>query len=264
MAQKLYFHEGKEYIQVRVFKRASNGRPMRFKTKFDSKGRRISSQQTAHRIEYELRKKLDSEAANANNWRWKQWHHECLRRMRLTLKENTAIAYDGGLKKWIPNDWQEKRVDEITRNEIFQLIFETIGENEKTNAYTKRAVLRKISRIFQMAVEEGIVNRNPAIGIRVKTPPSEKKVLNSTEANILLNAAKDCNHRFYYHWAVALFTGMRSGELYALRWTDVDLETGLISVTKQWTSKDGIHETKTNRNRVVPISPELKKNSLRA
>ena len=52
---------------------------------------------------------------------------------------------------------------------------------------------------------------------------------------------------------------MRNGELYALRWTDIDLQRGLISITKQWTSKDGIHQTKSNCNRVVPISPELKK-----
>ena len=46
--------------------------------------------------------------------------------------------------------------------------------------------------------------------------------------------------------------------MYILRWPDIDLETGLISVTKQWTTKDGLHPTKNNRNRVVPISPDLK------
>ena len=39
----------------------------------------------------------------------------------------------------------------------------------------------------------------------------------------------------------------------------MDFQTGLIYVTKQWTSRDGLHETKTSRNRVVPISKELKK-----
>lgn len=52
-------------------------------------------------------------------------------------------------------------------------------------------------------------------------------------------------------------TGMRSGEMYALKWTDIDLESKLISVTKQWTNKNGIGPTKTQKSRVVPISQDL-------
>ena len=57
---------------------------------------------------------------------------------------------------------------------------------------------------------------------------------------------------------MALFTGMRNGEIYALRVSDVDLDAGIIHVSKQFTSKDGLHETKTNLSRVVPIADELK------
>jgi integrase len=45
--------------------------------------------------------------------------------------------------------------------------------------------------------------------------------------------------------------------MYALKWSDIDLDSGLIKVTKQWTNKDGITATKTGDNRVVPISPDL-------
>ena len=178
--------------------------------------------------------------------------------MRLTLKESTAISYDGGLKKWLPKEWKQKDIDKITRNDVFKLIFESLKNNENANTHIQRAVLRKIRRIFQMAIEEGIITRNPSMGITVKAPPPEKKVLNSNQTNSLLWNGKDCNHRYYYHWAFALLTGMRNGEMYTLRWPDIDLETGLISVTKQWTTKDGLHSTKTNRNRVVPISPDLR------
>ena len=259
MSQRMYLLNGKKYYEIRVFKRASNGERLRRKTKFDLRGKRIVSKQIADKIEYELKKELESMAAKGDSWCWEKWHKEALRRMRLTLKENTAISYDGGLKKWLPGDWMQKDITEITRNNVFELVFENVIKQNKANEYTQRSVLRKIKRIFQMAMEEGLISRNPAIGIQVKTPSTTKQVLNSTEANILLRAAKDCHHRFYYHWAFALFTGMRSGEMYSLRWTDIDLETKLISINKQWTSKDGLHQTKTNRNRVVPISPDLKK-----
>jgi integrase len=52
-------------------------------------------------------------------------------------------------------------------------------------------------------------------------------------------------------------SGMRSGELYALKWTDLDFEARTILVSKQWTSKSGFTSTKTRRSRIVPISDDL-------
>lgn len=258
MAQKIYYHDNKRYFEVRVFKRSSSGERFRQKTRFDSSGNRISSKKVADQIEYELKKELENLSASSGIYTWEKWHRECLKRMRLTLKESTAISYDGGLKKWLPKEWRKKDIDKITRNDVFELIFESIKDNEEATPGIQKAVLKKIRRIFQMAIEEGIISRNPSIGVTVKVPPPVKKVLNSNETNSLLWNGKDCNHRYYYHWALALLTGMRNGEMYTLRWSDIDFVTGLISVTKQWTSKDGLHPTKNNCNRVVPISPDLK------
>ena len=44
-------------------------------------------------------------------------------------------------------------------------------------------------------------------------------------------------------WHVAALTGMRRGELVALRWEDVDLETGTITVCRSvGTGLDGVHD----------------------
>ncbi len=110
-----------------------------------------------------------------------------------------------------------------------------------------------------MAVEEGILNRNPCLGIQVKIPEVEQKVLSNDEVGTFLREAKVTNHRFYSIWTVALMTGMRSGELFALKWSDVDMAARVISVSRQWTSKGGFGPTKTQRNRVVPISDDLLK-----
>lgn len=52
---------------------------------------------------------------------------------------------------------------------------------------------------------------------------------------------------------------MRSGELYSLRWTDVDLVTGKINISKAWTRYNGEGPTKTAKNRICPISNECRK-----
>ena len=259
MAQKPYYHDGKKYIEIRVYKRTPDGTRIRQKVKLNKNKHRISNQREADRIEFEIRKTLEDKSNSSLCWKWEQWHCECLKRMRLTLKESTAIDYDGGLKKWLPNEWIKKDIDKISRSGVYDLIFNGLKSmSEDVTSHTQKSVLRKIKRIFQMAIEEGLITLNPAIGIKIKTPPPKQLVLNSTEANTLLKEAKECNHRYYYHWAVALLTGMRNGELYSLQWKDIDFQTDLISITKQWTTKDGIHSTKNNKNRVIPISPNLK------
>ena len=100
--------------------------------------------------------------------------------------------------------------------------------------------------------------RNPTRGIKVDRPKGEGLVLNSEEVKTLLGKARAVGHGFYPHWCLALFTGMRNGELYALRTSDVDLVSGIIHVNKQFTPKDGVHGTKTGLNRTIPIANELR------
>ncbi len=126
-----------------------------------------------------------------------------------------------------------------------------------TTAHTRKYVLKIIKRIFQMAVDNGHLDRNPTLGLMVKVPETLKSVLTPVEVKTLLREARATQHRFYPIWIMALFTGMRSGELYALKWSDVDFEARIIHVSKSWSSKNGYTSTKNQKTRVVPISNEL-------
>jgi integrase len=53
---------------------------------------------------------------------------------------------------------------------------------------------------------------------------------------------------------VALYTGLRPGEIIHLPWSDVDLEVGLIHVRY-----GGDGATKSRRDRVVPMHPDLRR-----
>lgn len=61
-------------------------------------------------------------------------------------------------------------------------------------------------------------------------------------------------------WAGALLTGMRSGELYALEWKDIDWDNRRLFVSKSWNGRlKQYTRTKAGYWRVVPISDELKR-----
>jgi integrase len=251
MSITAYIEDGQKLYEVFVKGRDNNGKQVA------RRKRGVTSERKAKEVEFEFKKELEAIAGAETPWTWGDWYAECLKRMKLTFKKSTVELYDGCLKKWLPADWSKKELPDFTKTDIYEFIFETMSTEASMNL--RRATFKRIHRIFAMAVEEGILVRNPANGITVKVPEPEQAVLNSNEADLLLIRAKESCHRFYPIWAFALMTGMRSGEMYALRWSDIDLETGLISITKQWTSKDGIHATKANRNRVVPINPDLRR-----
>ncbi len=110
-----------------------------------------------------------------------------------------------------------------------------------------------------MAVEDGVLTTNPALRVKVRVPQVKQAVLSASEIEILLREAKVVRHRFYEVWALAILTGMRSGELFALTWQNVDFDGGKILVSQSWSSKNGIGPTKTAKNRIVPMSLELRK-----
>ena len=257
MGQQTYKWNNKTYYEVYVQGRhPKTEKRMQKKARYTSSGERINSKVVANRVEYQLKKELEEFTKGVCLWTWKKWHDECLHRMALTYRKSTVMSYDGDLKKWLPKDWLSQEMTDFQKMDVHHLLFDELGED--LSPHGKKNLLRRVQRIFEMALEEGIIGKNPTKGIKIKVPPVEQKVLSSEEAGKLLNEAKLANHRCYPLWAFALFTGMRNGEIYAIRHTDIDLTTGLIHVTKQFTAKDGIHSTKGNSNRVVPISNELR------
>ena len=217
----------------------SKGERLQTRRRKDFRGNFITSLFTAKKVEFELKRELVALKDGHPIWKWESWLEECLRRMRFSLKHSTIMNYETILGKWIPQDWSRRELTTITKSEVHSLIFEKMFS---TTPHQKKNFHKTLKRVFEMAVEEGVLNKNPVMGIKIPIPLPKQKVLTAQEADKLLKEAKVCNYRFYCHWAIALFTGMRNGEIYALRVSDVDLEAGIIHVTKQFTSKDGLHE----------------------
>ncbi len=251
MAIKTYIENGKKFYEIYV-----NG--------FDSRGIRVQRRKKgldtlrkAEMAEFELKRELAKLKEEAVPFRWSEWLSECLKRMKLVHRPSTVINYTAQMGKWINPHWDNLDLHKITKQKVYDTIFTDI--DSKITPWTRKTILKMVRRIFEMAVEEGIIDRNPCAGIRVNVPEVDQKVLTKTEVGIFLQEAKLTDHRFYPIWAMALMTGMRSGELFALKWTDIDFDGKTISVSKQWTSKNGFGPTKTQRSRVVPISNALLK-----
>jgi integrase len=150
--------------------------------------------------------------------------------------------------------WQARRIDSITSKEIKDLLNEKVGHTSTSNQQT---LLKFIRGAFQYAVEAGFIVANPAPNIRFKIGDKIKKVLTSDQTRFLLEKAKEYESEWYYHWALALYTGMRNGELFALTWDKVNLEDRKILVDCSWNKVDGFKDTKSGDDRIVEIAPTL-------
>jgi integrase len=132
---------------------------------------------------------------------------------------------------------------------------------------TVRNVHSIVHKALADAVRRGYLSTNPAD--RVDPPraahPAAGAALTAEEARQLLAAAR--GDRLEALAVLALTTGMRKGELLALRWRDVDLEARVVRVTGTLVYLGGeyrIQEPKTASSRRAVALAELACSALRA
>lgn len=149
--------------------------------------------------------------------------------------------------------WGKKLISEISTNEIRELIRskDDLSESHRKN------ILKYIRGCFEFCVELGVLKANPAPKMAFRIGEKLKSVLTQEQVKILLNYAKIENHEWYSIWTMALYTGLRNGELYALTWDKVNLEQRIALIDTSWNSKDGFKGTKSGDDRNIELAPEL-------
>lgn len=100
--------------------------------------------------------------------------------------------------------------------------------NQPIGAQTVRHVFGLLQRCFREAIVDGHVTQNPCAGYRLPANPEKQRLaeaanyLSEDEIELLLSSSLPLRARLIYE--VAIFTGLRAGELWGLRWEDLELE----------------------------------------
>lgn len=142
-------------------------------------------------------------------------------------------------------------------------IFEPVGNDKRLSDSTVIKYHRLISSILSTAVQWQIIPSNPCS--RLKPPHVEHReavVLEDYEVEQLIECLKGEPLKYRVAVMLILYTGMRRGELCGLEWRDVDLDNGLISISRNllYTPSRGLYEdsTKTkSSNRVLNIPDDM-------
>jgi integrase len=117
---------------------------------------------------------------------------------------------------------------------------------------TIRNKLDPLRVVYRRALQDDEVSRNPTEKLRLPAMDTQpRSVGNVDRVGALLDALPAPERAA---WATAFFAGLRVGELRALRWSDVDFDSGVIGVRAGWDDQDGEQETKTEAGmRTIPL-----------
>ncbi len=142
------------------------------------------------------------------------------------------------------------------------------GRKDGKGGLSPRSVIhmhRVLHKAFDQAVKWQLIARNPAQAVE---PPRaerrEMRALDERELAGLIHRVE--NTRLYIPVLLAITTGLRRGEILALRWRDIDLKTGSLTVIQSLEqTKNGLRfkTPKTHRSRRSLALPELTVAALR-
>src|ERR687890_600961 len=105
-----------------------------------------------------------------------------------------------------------------------------------------------LHKALKQAVMDGLIPRN--IADAVKAPQVHRKEVNPlipAEVAALLSAAS--GDRLEALYVTAVHTGLRRGELLGLKWTDIDLDAGTLSVQRSLDADGTFNPPKRNKSR---------------
>ena len=185
------------------------------------------------------------------------------------LREWTRIEYRRALDKEVIPVFGHRRLRDITIDDVAKWVKKL--QARSLSASTIENYLKPLSGTFKHAVRRELVNQNPvALLTRDERPqraPGDRKAYEWTSEEIVAVfraseklAAKPDGHDANYTplLRMAVYSGLRLGELLGLQWRDLDFEAGVIEVRRQFTKTGSFEAPKTHAGlRRVPLRPEL-------
>ncbi len=189
-----------------------------------------------------------------------------------TVKERTWLQYRHIVDAHIKPYFVDVEVDEITTKDL-QKYVGILGErgNKKTGKKLGGGSITLILSVFKMVLNYAIMNKyigsSPLVGVRQKKKVSKKVEAFTKEEQQKIEILAQTKRK-YFGVMLALYTGVRIGELLALKWEDFDERESIIKISKTtymlkkdngtWEQINDSPKTQSSV-REIPIATKIKK-----
>ena len=163
--------------------------------------------------------------------------YELWKDLKRGLKNNTFENYKYIYETFVRRQIGSKRVSTFLKSDIKRFYNYLVDERGLKPA-TVDGVHNILHQIFDMAVDDNYIRNNPTNNVLRELKKAhcfkteKRRGLTRPEQELFMDYLKNSNTAVYWYpvFAVMLGTGLRVGEVTGLRWSDIDLEDGIIDV----------------------------------
>ena len=189
---------------------------------------------------------------------------------KIKMRPSTYLTYHGYIENHIKPQLGKIPLNDLTTLHLQQFYKKLLAEGRVErieaqkqprglSAKTVRNIHQMICSAYNLAMEQRLVTKNPTQGCALpKVEHKEMKTLTADQLSAFFQEARDSGvYELYY---LDLATGLRRGELLGLKWTDVDLDRGVLKIQRAISRQNGkVVEAplKTkNAYRTLPLSAD--------
>lgn len=191
------------------------------------------------------------------------WQNEYL----ANVKPSTVSSYEATIRNHLQPGLGALRLDSLTTHDIQEFYNSLYSPSESRNTLSSKTI-KNIHGILHHALEQAMLNNyirsNPSNACVIPKAIKKKvKPMNEHQIADFLKAIK--GHKYENMFLVALFTGIRQGEVCGLQWECVDFDNGTILIDKQLQSLRGkmrgdkekyvLVPTKNGKERTITAAP---------
>lgn len=177
---------------------------------------------------------------------------ELIEKKSTTLKQYSLQGYKQQVKK-LKEEFADLYIKDITTEEIQDYV------DDWSKKYSVNTIKVRIIILKEALKDNGIILN----AIKIKNnKPTKKRIYDSDDIGKLENYFFKKIKSNHLTIPIAIYTGLRIGEILALQWLDIDLDRKLLSVSKnaEYIKEKGmiLQDTKTkSSNREVAIPDQL-------
>ena len=140
----------------------------------------------------------------------------------------TLQKYRGVTEKWFVPVLGEIKLAKLLPMHVRRLM----TSMDSLSSTSVRNYIRILSAALECAIEAGLITKNPCDG--VPCPRAQDTVMHIIDrADIPAFLAAARGTKYANELTLMLYTGLRSGEMRGLRWSDIDFDAGTINVQRQ-------------------------------
>ena len=177
-----------------------------------------------------------------------------------SLEHSTNFRYDGIFRNYLIPAFGRTRLSEIQPLRVEHWLTSMTSGTDALSPKTANNMLGLLKKMLSDAVRWGFVKFNAIACVKALSEGQQEfQFWTISEAQSYLQAIKGSDLDFYHGVALALYTGMRLGEIQALKWDSVDFRMRQIIVRRTYCLKSNKAKewTKTKRVRRIPINESL-------